>query len=865
MTAPRQYGGADVLTAFVRAAGSTSLLAGLLVFIDWRCGFGLQDSMATTTANMKANTALCIAAAGMALRLTTTPEFSGTRALHLVLAFFPVLVGLLTLAEFALEVNLGIDERLAADSAGAPPGRMAPATAAALALQGIALLLINVHIRSAQLMALCALVIGMLGVLGFLFDATSVLTLDAYANMAPGTAMLILLVALGSLCARPTAGFVNDLIGPMFAGESVRRLIVWGPPVLMPLAWLRLQGEAVGHYGSGFGGALMIVLALGSLAITSWLTTRSMNHAHLAVLESEARYRGILESAVDAIVITNAAGRIVNVNPSTESLFGYARGELIGQEIEILVPERYRAVHSRVRSTHVERQLSGPMRGKNLFGLRKDGSEFFAEISISMHDSSDGVLTTSIVRDITQRKRHEEQLHYQANHDALTGLANREAARDHVRKSLADADQNQAVVLAIDLDHFKIINDSLGHSSGDHLLQIVAGRLNACAHDGDIVARMGADEFSMVLAAAPDTEGLKLLMGRIRNEIASPTVIHGQSLVVTCSIGAARFPFDGEDPETLFKHADTAMHRAKELGRNRFQFFTPEMDRRATERLSLESKLRRAVDNGELQLHYQPQVDLNSGQIVGAEALLRWFHPDLGMISAAKFIPLAEESGLIVAIGEWVLRTACAQNRRWQDAGFPPFRVAVNLSARQFREGHLARLVQDTLTTAGLAGSWLELEMTESLAMTEFDRIIGDLCAFKEIGVSTAMDDFGTGYSSLAYLKRFALDKLKIDKSFVNNIACDPSDATIVKTIIDMAHNLQMKVVAEGVETSRQLAYLCAHGCDVMQGFLFSRPLAAADFTAFLREGKRLALPSHFMRESAMSSTNPVHTYRYEN
>lgn len=843
------------LSAFTRVSSATATLMGLLVLAGWLLGVDLVTQASNGTPSVKANTAASFLACGAALWLAGSTDEADRQGTRHGLALIVFGIGLATELQYVLNLDLGIDQLLAADPGTTPPGRMSPATAAAFTFVGAALLLLDFCVVAAQLAAVGALAIGGLGALGYLFGAKSIQSVEAYASMAPATALILVLISAGLLCARSHVGLMGDLTTPMLGSKAARRLIMWGPPVLLPLAWLRLQGEKAGFYGIEFGLALMMMIAIGALATAAWVTARWMNRAHLAVWESEARYRGILESAVDAIVIADLHGHIVNLNRSTERLFGYTRDELIGQTIETLMPERHRESHQAYRARFDQHPRAGPMRSRPLSGRRKDGSEFCAEVSLSTHHTSEGQLITSIVRDVTERRDHEKQLEYQANHDALTGLPNRNLANDRLRQGIQQARrQHQRIALLfVDLDHFKVINDSLGHGAGDRLLQTIAARLKDCVREGDTVARMGGDEFVMVLSDVAQIDRVTDVMQRVREEIMLPIYLSEQRLVVTCSIGASLYPRDGADAETLLKNADSAMYRAKDLGRNRFEFFATEMNHRANERLSLESKLRHAVDNGELSLHYQPQAALVSGRIIGAEALVRWCHPELGMIPPTRFIPLAEETGLIVPIGEWVLHSACAQNRAWQDAGLAPGRVAVNLSAHQFRNGGLARLVRRTLTDTGLAGDLLELELTESQAMEQLEVVIATLAELKESGVSAALDDFGTGYSSLAYLKHFAIDRLKIDRSFVKNIANDASDAAIVRTVIAMAHSLKLKVVAEGVETNDQLAYLSAHGCDEVQGFLFSRPLPAADYAQFLSNQPGLAVPL----QTAVFATDP--------
>ncbi len=445
-------------------------------------------------------------------------------------------------------------------------------------------------------------------------------------------------------------------------------------------------------------------------------------------------------------------------------------------------------------------------------------------------------------QDITERKRTQEQLNYLAYYDTLTGLPNRVLLRDRLRQAMLDADRNEhlVAVMFLDLDRFKVINDTLGHDAGDALLKLVAERLQDCVRAGDTIARLGGDEFTIVLSNLGHVDDVTRVARKVMAYFAQPFQLVGNELFVTASVGITVYPFDDTDLDNLLKNADAAMYLAKEQGRNNFQFYTAELNARATRRLTLETALRRALERNELELHYQPQVDLRTGRVIGSEALLRWRHPELGEVSPVEFIPLAEETGLIVPIGEWVLRTACSQNMAWQAAGLPPMPTAVNLSLRQFQGQDLYAAVRRVLDESGLAPELLDLEMTESVLMHDAEGALVVIRDLKKLGVSFSLDDFGTGYSSLSYLKRFPIDTLKIDRSFVRDIPDDADDAAIAVAIIAMAHSLGIRVIAEGVETAAQVEFLCAHDCDAMQGYHFSRPVPATEMTDILHQGARL-------------------------
>jgi diguanylate cyclase (GGDEF)-like protein/PAS domain S-box-containing protein len=438
--------------------------------------------------------------------------------------------------------------------------------------------------------------------------------------------------------------------------------------------------------------------------------------------------------------------------------------------------------------------------------------------------------------DITERKRSEHQIEFLAYHDPLTGLPNRVLLEDRLQQAMAHADRNRAqlALLFMDLDNFKQINDSLGHAAGDCLLQEVASRLGDCVRETDTVSRQGGDEFILLLTDLQETDGCLPVLSKIMNRLQEPFTVDDNELSTSVSIGVATYPADGTDFESLRKKADMAMYRAKEAGRNTYRFFDEAMNSEAIEHLVIRNGLRRALERQELHLHYQPQIDLASGRVIGAEALLRWQHPELGLVPPGRFIHIAEESGMIVPIGEWVLHTACQQAVAWQRAGLPPLLMAVNLSAVQFRRGNVEQSVTQALTQSGLAPALLELELTESILIQNVEQVLATVKALKRLGVKLAIDDFGTGYSSLSYLKRFDIDKLKIDQSFIRDLATDPDDAAIVHAVVQMAHSLNLKAIAEGVEHAAMLPQLREFGCDEAQGYYFARPMPADDFAHFL-------------------------------
>jgi diguanylate cyclase (GGDEF)-like protein len=451
-----------------------------------------------------------------------------------------------------------------------------------------------------------------------------------------------------------------------------------------------------------------------------------------------------------------------------------------------------------------------------------------------------------LLAEIAERKQAERRIAHMAQTDALTGLPNRTLLTDRIGQAIANAHRRGGTmaVLFLDLDRFKNVNDSLGHAVGDLLLKAVAARLAACLRDGDTVGRLGGDEFIISLPEVADATEVAGVAARILGELARPFRVAAHELHTDCSVGVALYPADGDTPELLLRNADTAMYQAKESGRANCQFFSEQMTERVRRRLATETSLRRAIEQSEFTLHYQPLLDLADGRLRGAEALVRWPRPGQGLVSPAEFIPIAEDTGLIVALSEWVLREACSQARAWQEQ-HPGFRIAVNLSARQFRQKDLARTIERILADTGLPPALLELELTEGVLMQHAESTVHTLARLKEIGVRLAIDDFGTGYSSLSYLKRFPIHTLKIDRSFVRDLHTDPDDAAIVTAIIAMAHSLNLKVTAEGVETVEQATFLRSLACDLVQGYYYGRPMPAAEFAS--RLGSERGVPRRLL------------------
>ena len=563
--------------------------------------------------------------------------------------------------------------------------------------------------------------------------------------------------------------------------------------------------------------------------------------------ERKAFYQTIWESCADVVIVIDANALIRYVNPAIARVFGHDPAGLVGTPLSRLQPPSSAPSDGDDLLAVAERQRgAAAAQTREAIGWHSAGRPLPIEATFSTVVLDGEQLVVGFLRDITERRHAEERIRYMANHDVLTGLPNRLLLKDCLNHAIAGAVRpGESVWVAfLDIDRFKLVNDSLGHTIGDALLKTVAARLLSVRRDTDTVARLGGDEFVLVLPQRSDVSaGLAHgVVQRFFDAVAEPVALQNHKLMLSCSIGIAIFPGDGHDADTLIEHADIAMYRAKERGRNGFCFYTASMNELALKRLRVEGELRSALELGQFVLHYQPQVELRSGRVVGVEALVRWQHPTRGLLAPAHFIDIAEETGLIVPLGDWVLRTACAQNRRWQRAGHPQMRIAVNLSARQFAQPHLTESIASALRESELDPGDLELEITESLVMADVERAIGTLRELKALGVQLSVDDFGTGYSSLAYLKRFPIDVLKIDRSFVRDMTNNADDAAIVATVIALAHNLGLTVTAEGVEEPEQLEYLKQHGCDTVQGYLFSKPVATEALARMLQEPAAAAL-----------------------
>jgi diguanylate cyclase (GGDEF)-like protein/PAS domain S-box-containing protein len=579
---------------------------------------------------------------------------------------------------------------------------------------------------------------------------------------------------------------------------------------------------------------LMLIVTL--VCVWSWQLTRTQRHSRRA----QETFAAASEASLDAFFVMRSVrdggGAIVDftieaINGRAELLTGRSRKSLIGTTILALMPS-YR--HNGIFDEMVDVVRSGGMREAEWRGETARTDKLWMHRQVVAVEN--GVV--AIVRDITERKLAEQRIYHMAHHDELTGLPNRSLIRDRLDQAILHANRTSRCVgvAFIDLDSFKLVNDGLGHNAGDELLQVVGARMQGCLRADDTVGRFGGDEFVIILAdLGEDALAIVPVLEKIRQAVTRPLQLGGQEVQVSCSMGVVMYPRDGQDPNTLMMNADAAMYRAKETGNNRFLFYTREMNASVEDKLLLLEGLRNAVEQQQFSLLYQPKVDLRSGLIFGVEALIRWHHPEHGMISPLRFIGLAEESGLIVAIGDWVLRTACRQNMAWRAAGLAPISMSVNVSPRQFEELRLVERVALALEDSKLPADALELEVTESLIMRDLAQSVGKMGELKAMGISLSIDDFGTGYSSLSALKSFPISSLKIDKSFVSELADNLDDQAIAMAVISLGHKLNLRVIAEGVETEQQRDFLRSNDCDEMQGYLFSRPLPPDEVATLLQ------------------------------
>lgn len=589
-------------------------------------------------------------------------------------------------------------------------------------------------------------------------------------------------------------------------------------------------GIAAAGVAPGLGMALLGLLGLALLAEAVHRPWRELRALRVSMHETQRRYHELFEGSPDGLLVVSGDGCVQHCNGAAEALFGWSAAELVGRPVEVLVPAAARAAHARLRAGFAEQPAARSMGGgRVLAACRRDGSEFPIEIALVPRQVDGFRSTLCIVRDVSARRTLEDTLLQQATHDALTELPNRRQLHTRLSESLALAQRGARplALLVLDLDHFKTVNDTLGHPAGDELLRHAARRLRSALREADLLARLGGDEFAVLLPLA-DGEAAANVADKLLAALAPPVPVGAHMLHVGASIGLSVYPADGRGAEELLRHADLAMYRAKQEGRNTWRRFRPEMNEQVRDRLALEHDLRTALAHGEFHLVYQLRVRLVDGRAAGVEALLRWTHPVRGAVPPEHFIGIAEEVGLIGAIGDWVLDAACAQAVRWDAEGLPPLPVAVNVSTCQLRDRGFAARVAATLQRHALAPARLEIEITETALMENRPEADAMLHALAGLGVSIAVDDFGTGYSSLAYLRSFPLRRLKLDRSFVDSLSRGCNDRVLVSSIVRLGHALGLEVTAEGIETPEQAAWLAAEGCDEGQGYHFGRPMLPA-------------------------------------
>ena len=868
------------LRIYCEASAIAAVTVGSLVLVGWAFQIQFLMSVVPGLVNMKANTAVGLALCGISLWLLLPGESRTRRGrIARLLALLVILVGAATLSEYLLGVNPGIDQILFHDVKGSrgtsSPGRMAPVSAAALMALGSALVLLDWKTRRgrrpSQVLCLLAGLMAMMAISGYLYHATALTRLFLYTQVAVHTAVVLLLLSTAILFARPRSGIAADLTGEGSGSVMARRFLPAVFFVPFFLGWVRLQGQIAGLYGTEMGVALFATSNVVVFALLVWLSARQMNTEYSQRSRAEIEIRELnvdleqrvaertttLEQVAERLSLATAVAKVgvwdwdlacntVTWDATMFEIYGLAP----------VVPIPYQqwsgAVHPedlpRVESI-LQKAIAEKSQGSAEFRIfLPDGSlrSISAVERVVLDEHAKVVRVIGVNMDITARAQAEEALRnsearmtHSAEHDFLTGLPNRMLLNDRVNQAinLAPRHRKKVAILFLDLDGFKHINDSLGHPTGDRLLKSIAQRLVACVRGADTVSRQGGDEFVVLLSEIGHPEDAAITARRMLQTVAEAHSIDHHDLHVTTSIGLSVYPDDGQDAETLIKNADTAMYQAKENGRQSYQFFKPSMNVRAVERQSIEESLRRALEREEFALHYQPKVNLQTGKITGAEALLRWMHPVRGLVSPEQFIPVAEDCGLILPIGKWVMEEACLQVRAWLDAGLRLPSISVNISAIEFRDSRFAEGVFAVLDRTGLDPKFLELELTESVLMKHAEAAETILKTLRSRGIQVAIDDFGTGYSSLSYLKKFPIDTLKIDQSFVRQITTTPDETTIVTAIISMGRSLKMRVVAEGVETAEEAAFLESHQCDEAQGYYFSRPVLARQFALLLEAG----------------------------
>jgi len=870
--------------AFALFAGSVVALAGMLIAAGWIAGIPLLTTFGEGRARMHFNSGVSLVLLGGAVLFFAGAEHRrSARIATQACAGMAFLIGALTLAQYAGNRDLGIDQLFVAEP-DVPfmhhPGRMSVIGSLVVSLLGVAILLLAQRARAIwiECAVLLAAINAAVPLIGYLYGKTALYQIPYYGTAPFPMVAALLLLCAGVLAAQSDRGVMALISNRSAGGMTARRLLP--AALLLPLVIERLQfwGYESGLYDLTVG---MILITLSSMFIFTVLILWNARlllrldaqrdeaehtiHEALDVLESnlhalsasnarllsEAGERRAAEESLfheheraqvtlnaigDGVVTTDVDGKVTYMNPAAEKMTGWTCAEACGTPLHAVFrlidlvsrePVTYSLDAVLIRSGAASLPPQGIL-------IHRNGTESAVNNSCSPIRGPMGnvIGAVLVVHDVSAVHALALRMSYVTQHDALTDLPNRFLFNDRLSQAIAMTlrHQQRTAVLFFDLDRFKHVNDTLGHVVGDKLLKEIAARLKKGMRETDTVSRHGGDEFIILLQEVADTFSAARSAGQLLAAMTEPFHIDGHELHLTASIGISICPEDGRDSETIIKHAEAAMYQAKAQGRNNYQFFMPRINERAIRRFALEGSLRRALARQESALHYQPKLGIADNKVIGAEALIRWHTHRDGPVSPAQFIPIAEESGLIIPMGEWVLRQACRQNRSWQNAGFEPIPIAVNVSAVQFREKNFLGMVERVLDETGLDPRYLELELTESVIMQELERTIPLLESLKRMGVSLSIDDFGTGYSSLSYLKRFPIDALKIDRSFVQDITSGQDDPAIIRAIISMAKSLRHHVIAEGVENAEQFEFLREQGCDAIQGYYFSGPLSVSDF-----------------------------------
>ncbi len=868
---------------------------GVLVLAGWIADIPVLTSFLRGQTRIKFNAGAAFVLTGTSLWLLTSKNHGRpARFVSQTLAAVAAAIGLLTLTQYAGNLNLGIDQLFypAVDTTGElHPGRISIIGAVVCFLVGTALFLLARGASAAWVegLVILAAVNTLVPLIGYLYGKVALYQISFYGTIAFPVAMGFLLLCAGILAARPDKGVMALVTNRSAGGITARRLLP--AALLLPIIIERLQfwGYEADFYDITAG---MILITLSSMFIFTLLilwnarmllrleaqrneaeeTVReaidvlesnlhalSASNARLvsevgerraveeSLFQEHERAQVTLNAIGDGVVTTDIEGRITYMNPAAEAMSGWlntqAAGKPLNKVFKVIDPMSRQPVHYSLEAV-LRRNTPAHLPPQGIL-LSQNGSELAVNNSCApVHDRTGRMIGAVLVfHDVSEVHAMSVKMSHVTQHDALTDLPNRFLFNDRLSQAIGLAMRHQLriAVLFLDLDRFKHVNDTLGHVLGDELLKEIAARLRACMRETDTLSRHGGDEFVILLQEVTDTVSAARAAGQLLEAITAPYHINGHELHVTASIGISICPEDGSDSDTIIKHAEAAMYQAKAQGRNNYQFFMQRINERAIRRFALEGSLRRAVARHESLLHYQPKLEITSGRVVGAEALIRWHDAHSGPVSPSQFIPIAEESGLIIPIGEWVLREACRQGRAWQAAGYEPIPIAVNVSAVQFREKNFLHTVEQVLEESGLEPRYLELELTESVTMQDLELTIPLLEALKRMGLGLSIDDFGTGYSSLSYLKRFPIDKLKIDRSFVQDVVTSPDDAAIICAIISMAKSLKQRVIAEGVETAEQYEFLRKQGCDEIQGYYFSGPLPEKEFEHKILQ-RRMAL-----------------------